>query len=214
MLPAGKGRRRGGAERVDQALHQHGANGADALLDRSGDSKPEDRAQDSKVHSEILEAQAEQRNADIGVDNAQYDRYRLRLHSGNGNAPDSHSELDHIDEVQDNIEDRGDNQEIERSFRVAHTPEHRGIEVIQEHEDQAFEDLVQIGLGIGNDLRRSIHQLQNGTGGKVTDHTGDDHQDHQRNDRSGKGGAHPFMFSGAEQLGDNDLHTHGDTDQH
>lgn len=74
LIAGGKGSSGSGAEGIDQTLDKHGADGADALLDGSGNTEAEDGLENIKIHPEIPKSQPEQRNADIGIDNAQYNR--------------------------------------------------------------------------------------------------------------------------------------------
>ena len=67
-------------------------------------------------------------------------------------------------EVEDDVQDAGGRQVVERPLGVPHRPEDRRTEVVDQHERAADKDDPHVGGGFADDIFRRRHQLQQRVG--------------------------------------------------
>ena len=117
-------------------------------------------------------------------------------------------------DVQHQVDGRGDADEQERTARVAHAAQYRGDHVVarRKEESRAADDEVLLGVIIG--LRGDVHNLQNPAAQA-------DHDHRQRHCKQGDEGekrtdnaAHFLTLSRAQRLGNQHLSCVGEAEAH
>lgn len=149
-----------GTEEVDEALHEHHADGDDGLLDGSRQTVVDDGAQDILVKDIFVSLETVDLDILVDVGKAQDIAEDLRHDGRHGHTHDTPAQERHKRIVQHDIGDRSDDQEVQRGLAVTDCPQDGGEVVVQEGGRHADEHDAQIQHGLREDLFRCAQQSQ------------------------------------------------------
>ena len=141
---------------VYDTLHRHGGYRDQGELKGHRNAQTDDLAAHLHREGKILFLQTEVRVDPPCVYTAGKGRDELRDDGGEGCAAYAHIEKVYENDIQDHIDDGGDDQEIQRRSGIAQSPEHRGKIVIQGNKEQSEAHIADIHDRIGKDLFGSV----------------------------------------------------------
>ena len=117
-------------------------------------------ARKAEVPPEIRSARTENGIAVQGADQAADARNELREHRGDRRARIMHPEGEDEQKVQSDVEQGGENEEVERRPRIPHRAEHARHDVVKDGRGNPAENDEQIGIGVLVICGGRLHEIE------------------------------------------------------
>ena len=138
------------------------------------------------------------------IEQTRHAGYPLRGHCGDGRPGYPGLEAQNQGEVQQNVQHRGQGQEVDRGFAVPQGADDPGQQVVEEGGGDAHEDDENVGVGVGEDIRRGEHHGENLPAQQAGGHREDHRKEHRQPGGVGHVSAHFRGLTRPHPLGHRD----------
>ena len=172
-----------GAKPVDAVLQHHRTRRHDAAHQAHGDALAEQLPVEMTAHGEMLFLRDEDAHLCQHVQNAQHHRDALCNDRCHRCALHAHANPGNEPQVQPHVQHRADEQEHQRHYAVANGAQQACAQVIHKHDHNAKVDHDDVAVGIFQNFRRGIQQLQQGMQAEKACRCNDQRRDQTNDDR-------------------------------
>ena len=152
-----------GAQTVHCGLQHHGADGGDGILQSHGKPHLQENPAFLQIRLHFPLLKAERRELMHHVEKAHEARQPLGNAGGIGRSVHPEPQEYDGDIIQKNIEKCRKHQKVYRRPGISQRTNHRGRDIVEEGHRYAQEDDENVFIGIGKDIFRGVHPLQNMT---------------------------------------------------
>ena len=143
---------------------------------------------------------------------AQQGRYALGKHSRQGRASDAHAERQNKEQIQKDVERAGNDEKEERGPAVAESRDGTGKDIEEQSDAHAPHGDFQIGDRIPEDVRRRVHENENGARCGYPAGCHNDGYERTQNEARQKTASETESVARAEPLGADDGEARGHAD--
>ena len=202
--PGGHGGHRPGAQTVDGALEDDGANGGDGELQAHGHADGGDIAHAPQAGPQVAAAEMQGRYPGVDVQQAGQPGSGLGDDGGQGGPLHAHAAGGHEQNIQHHVDDHRGDQEQQGGAAVAQGPQNTGAEIVQDGGPGAHEDDEDVGVSVVIDFGGGVDQAENIVGGEKGQHRQAQGKNQAQPDQLAGAAADGLLIPGAEALGDGD----------
>ena len=218
LVAGGDGGHVQGAQAVDGGLQDHAADGGDGVLQPHGDADAAEDFRHAQVELPLLPGHAQDGEMGAHVEEAEHAGDGLGDHCGVGGSLHAHAHDQDGEQVQENVDDGGEQQEVHRRPAVPQGADDAGQNVVEVGDRDSRKNDEYVVVGSLYDIIRGIHPSQNVHAEEADDEGHDGGEDGGQPAGVGNKTPQSVMVPGPEPLGHGDgeaaAHAGAEADDH
>ena len=181
-----------GSKEIDIGLDKNIGKRGDDALDGRGQAHPENLAQEPPVQAQICKGKT------VDIPGPQEDghggpgRDELGQDGGIGHTGNAPMESQDKEQVQEDVQDAGEDQEVQGPFRISHRPEDAAAHVVEEKAGDAGKVDSEVQRRLVEYIGRGLHETEHEIGAGQ--------EKYGKQQTKGKGGPHGGLYGAVEQF--------------